>query len=228
MREDFATSFPWTLISGPSKFREGDFLKLVPRGVRDLQSGFDVVMNRYDRRAQTVSISSRQGPLALNRRLAYSLEEDAADWNTPKLLQALKTAMGKDGHPLLQGLTGEFYCTREESASVWIRQWLAQNGPATGLNKRQRQAMELPFRFTTALIDGPPGTGKTHLLGWILIALVLHARATGKPVRIAVSALTHQAIDNALAKTTQLLNRFPIKEFPARIIKWGSPEEPSR
>ncbi len=213
--------------SGPSKFREGDFLKLVPRGVQDLQSGFDVVMNRYDQRAQTVSISSRQGSLALNRRFAYSLEEDAADWNTPKLLQALKTAMGKDGHPLLQGLTGDFYRTREESASVWIRQWLAQNGPATGLNKQQRQALELPFRFTTALIDGPPGTGKTHLLGWILIALVLHARASGKPVRIAVSALTHQAIDNALAKTVQLLNRFPIRGFPARIIKWGSPEEPS-
>ena len=211
---------------GPSKFREGDFLKLVPRGVRDLQSGFDVILNRYDRRAQTVFVSSRQGSLALNRRFGYSLEEDAADWNTPKLLHTLKTAMGKGGHPLLQALRGRHCFTRDESALSWIRQWLAEYGAATGLNKRQRQAMELPFTFSTGLIDGPPGTGKTHLLGWMLIALVLHARASGKPISIAVSALTHQAIDNALVKTAQLLNRFPIKGFPARLIKWGAPEEP--
>jgi DNA replication protein DnaC len=54
----------------------------------------------------------------------------------------------------------------------------------------------LPFQRRLVLIEGPPGTGKTHLLACILIALMRQAEQAVRPLRIAVSALTHQAIDN--------------------------------
>src|SRR5439155_7796117 len=57
----------------------------------------------------------------------------------------------------------------------------------------------------SGLIEGPPGTGKTHVLACMLIALMLEAWHRGSPLRLAVSALTHQAIDNLLAKIHELL-----------------------
>ena len=89
------------------------------------------------------------------------------------------------------------------------------------LNTRQRQALLLPFQQRLGLIEGPPGTGKTHLLAWMLIALLLEAAEAGRPLRLAVSALTHQAIDNVLLKVQQLLHEPVVQRFPGRCLKWG-------
>jgi hypothetical protein len=90
-----------------------------------------------------------------------------------------------------------------------------------GLNARQQEALLLPFRQRLGLIEGPPGTGKTYLLAWMLIALWLEAADAGRPLRLAVSALTHQAIDNVLRKVQQLLQEPLVKTFPGRCLKWG-------
>ena len=224
----FRYNFSVTHNHGTSKFREGDFLKLVLQGTCDLQSGFSVILNHYAPTGKTLSIGSRQGHLALNRRIYYSLEEDAEDWTTPKLIHAVKTVLSRNEHPFSRILRDDLPCTQHQNSSSWIGRWLAQNSPMVGLNAAQRQAMELPFTYQLSLIDGPPGTGKTHLLGWMLIALVLHAHESGKPLRIALSALTHQAIDNALEKISRLLKQFNLKGFPARLIKWGRPNEPTK
>ena len=213
---------------GTSKFREGDFLKLAPQGMQDLQNGFSVILNRYTSTGKTLSIGSRQGHLALNRLIYYSLEEDAEDWTTPKLLHAVKTVLSRDEHPFSRILRDNRPCTQHQDSSTWMREWLAQNRSMIGLNAAQNRAMELPFSYQLSLIDGPPGTGKTHLLGWMLIALVLHAHESGKPLRIALSALTHQAIDNVLEKVAGLLKQFNFKGFPARLIKWGNPVETTK
>ena len=224
----FRYNFSVTPDHGGSKFREGDFLKLASQGTHDLQSGLSVILNRYAPMDQTLSIASRQGHLALNRRIEYSLEEDAEDWNTPKLLHALQAVLGRNAHPFSRMLRSDSAGTRHQSSSSWIRAWLAQNRTIIGLNTAQRQAMELPFSKDLGLIDGPPGTGKTHLLGWMLIALILCAHELGKPLRIAISALTHQAIDNALMKVSRLLKQFNLHNFPAQLIKWGAPREPGK
>ncbi len=44
---------------GPSKFREGDFLKLAPAGLTDLQSGFSVILARYDHTEGYPAVRSR-------------------------------------------------------------------------------------------------------------------------------------------------------------------------
>ena len=142
----FRYNFSVTADHGRSKFREGDFLKLASQGMRDLQSGFSVILTRYAPMDQTLSIASRQGHLALNRRIEYSLEEDAEDWNTPKLLHAVKAVLGRNEHPFSRMLRRESTGTQHQSSSSWIRAWLAQNSAIIGLNTAQKQAIELPFR----------------------------------------------------------------------------------
>jgi len=96
------------------------------------------------------------------------------------------------------------------------------------LRRRLKSAQAEWARIDTAvrcgqrtLLWGPPGTGKTHLLAWIIIALVLHAQHRERPLRLAVSALTHQAIDGVLFKVAELVNLHRIKDFSARLSKWG-------
>jgi superfamily I DNA and/or RNA helicase len=55
----------------------------------------------------------------------------------------------------------------------------------------------------------------------MLIALMLEAWHRGSPLRLAVSALTHQAIDNLLAKVHELLRSPLLTDFPGRCLKWG-------
>jgi hypothetical protein len=207
---------------GLSKFREGDFLKLTPVGMTDLQSGFPVLLTDYDRNAGRLWVRSRRGRLLLNSRLVYSLEEDITDWNGPKLIHAVRTVFSEDHpHPLSKLLAGGWSSERDPEDLRWVKGWLMKLGPISGLNPMQQRALELPFRHRLSLIEGPPGTGKTHLLGWTLIALIQQAQELGMPLRIVVSALTHQAIDHVLKKVVELVNRHGLHDFPGRCLKWG-------
>ena len=48
------------------------------------------------------------------------------------------------------------------------------------------------------LVLGPPGTGKTHLLAWLIVGY-MHARVSaGLPCRVFVTAFTRNAIGNLL------------------------------
>ena len=211
---------------GLSKFREGDFLKLAPVGTPDLQSGFPVILADYHRHAGRLWARSRRGRLPLNRRLSYSLEEDLTDWNAPKLIHAARTVFSADHpHPLARLFSGNWSLDCDLEERRWMREWLREFGPVSGLNPTQRQALGLPFRHRLSLIEGPPGTGKTHLLGWILIALVYRAREAGRGLRIVVSALTHQAIDQVLKKVVDLVERHELRDFPGQCLKWGRWEE---
>ena len=204
----------------PAKFRQGDFLKLVPHGMTDLQAGFPVIMAEYDTTTREIGLLSRSGKLKIHKDLFYSLEEDMADWNREKLLHAANTLFSSNKYfHVQQVLTGNGLERRSRISLDWVKTWLARDD--RGLNPSQQQAMMLPFQYRSSMIQGPPGTGKTHLLGWIIIALMLEAHDAGKPLRIGVSALTHQAIDTVLAKVVQLVNRYLPGLFPGQCVKWG-------
>ena len=206
--------------TGLSKFRAGDFLKLAPVGLSDVQNGLSVILTDY--RQDRLWVQSRQRRLALNPRLLYSLEEDLTDWNGPRLIHAVQTVFPEDRvHPLSQLLSGNWHAAQESDALRWVQNWMREFGAIAGLNERQQQVMSLPFTHRLSLIEGPPGTGKTHLLGWILIALILQAQEEGRPLRIAVSALTHQAIDQVLNKVVALVEQHGFQNFPARCFKLG-------
>ena len=51
--------------------------------------------------------------------------------------------------------------------------------------------------------------------------MILHAQEQGRPLRIAVSALTHQAIDQVLKKVVALIKQHGLQGFPARCFKLG-------
>ncbi|WLE97567.1 MAG: DEAD/DEAH box helicase [Candidatus Electrothrix communis] len=214
--------------SGVSKFRQGDFLKLVPLGVKDLQSGMPVIVDSYEPHQGSVALASRQrGTLQLQKNLPYSLEEDADDWTTPKLIKVVQTVYSdKVHHPLVDLFAGAWDFTQPLQWQEWISGWLRTEGKVAGLNAAQQKGLQMPFRHALSLIQGPPGTGKTNLLGWILIALIRHAQARDEPLRIAVSALTHQAIDQVLSKVVKLVNQYALPDFPGRCCKWGRRDGP--
>ncbi|WP_342675872.1 bifunctional RecB family nuclease/DEAD/DEAH box helicase [Methanofollis sp. UBA420] len=64
-----------------------------------------------------------------------------------------------------------------------------------GLTPSQRAAFAHIMENRLTLVWGPPGTGKTHFLAETIVTA---ARARTRPLRIAVSALTHAAIENLL------------------------------
>ena len=233
--------FSTTPKTRPGKFRKGDFLKLVPHGMVEIQSGDSVIIDAYDMERGELALISRSGRLQLNGDLLFSLEEDADDFTEAKLTHVSEYLFSESlFHPVHPLLSGKLTLSRNLNADhdnlteclnpkvdQWLRRWLQLADP--GLNAAQEAALKLPFQHRIFLIQGPPGTGKTHLLGWILVALVMQAFERGVPLRIGVSALTHQAIDNVLAKVVTLINgalpqcfpRLAGQNFPATCIKWG-------
>jgi hypothetical protein len=134
------------------------------------------------------------------------------------MLHAVREAFTPGKHPWLTALlSGALPLVSPMPGLPWAQRWLAQ----LDLNARQRQALLLPFRSRLGLIEGPPGTGKTHVLACMAIALILEAWQAGRPLRLAISALTHQAIDNVLRKVQQVLQGSAMENFPGRCLKWG-------
>jgi AAA domain-containing protein len=202
----------------PGRFRQGDFLRLNAVGSSDLQHGVPALLAQYEPHHQRLAVSAREGRPALSKQLHYMLDEDLEDWTTPRTLQAVRESLTPGKHPHLTGLlTGALPLVQAMPGLAWAQRWMA----SLDLNARQREALLLPFRSHLGLIEGPPGTGKTHVLAWMLIALILEAYQAGRPLRLAVSALTHRAIDNVLLKVEQLLQGSAVKKFPGRCLKWG-------
>jgi replicative superfamily II helicase len=201
----------------PARFRAGDFLRLNVLGSPDLQEGIPILLAHYEPHAHRLAVIARQGRPALSKQLRYTLDEDLEDWTTPRLLHAVREALTPGKHGSLSALlTGTLPLVRPMPGLTWAQGWLAQ----IDLNARQRQALLLPFQSRLGLIEGPPGTGKTHVLACMLIALILEAAQRGRPLRLVVSALTHQAIDNVLYKVQQLLQESVLEKFPGRCLKW--------
>ncbi|MBT7410356.1 MAG: DEAD/DEAH box helicase [Methylococcales bacterium] len=211
--------YQFEIINPPciSKFRPGDFLKLAPLRTPDIQSGFSIIL--MNQTTDQVIVRSRGQRIQCKTGQQFSLEEDLTDWNTSKLIHAVKTLENKPQHPLNDLLNGSSQ-TQMLDDSLWINQWLQQN-TIHGLNPMQQQALKLPFQHNLGLIEGPPGTGKTHLLAWTIIALVYRAQSLQQPIRILVSALTHHAIDQILSKVVQIIEQHCLTDFAGNCYKWG-------
>jgi hypothetical protein len=66
------------------------------------------------------------------------------------------------------------------------------------LRPAQRAAWAGMAEARAGLVLGPPGTGKTHLLSWLILGYVHARRAAGMPARVHVTAFTRNAIGNLL------------------------------
>lgn len=213
---------------GATRLREGDFLRLAPLGLVELQAGLPVILDAIDPLTGRMHLRLRGAARSPPPGQRYSLEEELTDWSHPVLVEVVHEVLGEPFHPVAQML-GQPSARRPPEEQLWAERWLS--GPGAMLEPRQAEALLLAFQRDVALIEGPPGTGKTWLLARILLALLQWAREAGRPLRIAVTALTHQAIDQVLARMAVLLPDLPGP--PVRIAKLGrqagdSPIEPLR
>lgn len=69
---------------------------------------------------------------------------------------------------------------------------------ASGMTPSQQGAFDQVLSSRLTLVWGPPGTGKTAFVAKALLALGRARAASGRPTRVAVSALTNAAIENVL------------------------------
>lgn len=188
-----------------SKFRVGDFLKLSPVGSDQIQDGFSVVLDTYLPEQGLLSVRPLSQKVHFSRNQLYALDEDATDWNAPKITRVLNLLKDPKFRPeVMQMLLGHTKSFASDT-SHWIEQWYQARALVAGLNHLQKQALMLPFREKIGFIEGPPGTGKTHLLVWTLLALVAHAKFLNRPTKILVTAQTHHAIDQILRKVAKIL-----------------------
>jgi Lhr-like helicase len=191
--------------SAVSKFRVGDFLKLSPVETGQIQEGFSVLLDTYSPEQGILSVRPLSQKVSFSRNQLYALDEDGTDWNAPKISKVLHLLRDPNFKPeLIQILLGHVKSVVSGSID-WIEHWYQSKAVAAGLNPLQKQALLLPFREKVGLIEGPPGTGKTHLLVWTLIALVAHAKFFNRSIKILVTAQTHHAIDQILKKVAKTL-----------------------
>lgn len=191
--------------STTSKFRVGDFLKLSPIGNNRVQDGMSVVLDTYQPELRILSVRLLSPKASLSRNQLYALDEDATDWNAPKIARVLNLLKDPAFKPeVMQMLLGHAKKVTPGTTD-WIEQWYPSRAQAAGLNDLQKKALLLPFKENIGFIEGPPGTGKTHLLVWTLIALAAQAKCFNRSIKILVTAQTHQAIDQILTKLANTL-----------------------
>ncbi|MCB1181287.1 MAG: DEAD/DEAH box helicase [Chlamydiia bacterium] len=194
-----------------AKFRIGDFLKLSPINSTQIQEGFSVVLTSYVPEKGTLSVQSLSNKMPISKNQLYALDECATDWNASKIETVLHRLKDPKFRPeLIQMLSG-YGKNSSTIAAKWVEQWCSLHANKASLNSMQQRALLLPFLKNIGLIEGPPGTGKTHLLIWTLMALIAHAKSIRRPIKILVTALTHQAIDQILLKVAHSLD--PIEKI---------------
>lgn len=221
--EDRAEDGTLTLSFDPecrdAKFRESDFnLVLTPDDGATLQQTDRELWTRMKLGVELVRYETVLDPprvvLAPTDRFAKAEEEGLidfqrelvldralSDFNTPKVLETLRH-LGDGSGPaallldLLDGRVPANWPLPADEADAVARQALAR---AT-LNPEQRRAWNGVFERCLTTIWGPPGTGKTYLLAWVLIGHAVAARLAGRPCRILVTAATHRAVVNVLLR----------------------------
>ncbi len=93
--------------------------------------------------------------------------------------------------------------------------------PDTVLNGPQWAAIRGATQAPLSLVWGPPGTGKTHVVGHLLALYALAAAREGRPLRVFVTASTHHAAVNALKALSKQAARYGIPDV--ELLKLGDP-----
>ncbi|HEX2218272.1 MAG TPA: AAA domain-containing protein, partial [Gemmatimonadales bacterium] len=164
------------------------------------------------------------GAIHLDRRCV--LDRAPGDFGTRRILATLRALAAGEGEAaavleLLEGRAPAGWAPPPADVEAVRRSVLDPAAVAYGrpvLNPDQDLAWEAAFGRPLTLVWGPPGTGKTYLLAWMLVGLAAAARRAGRPCRILVSAATHRAITNVLVRVARELAAAGIAS-PLRAVK---------
>lgn len=131
------------------------------------------------------------------------LEERFTDWLSDYLVGELK-ALDRQDDPWFVGLVTDPAGHRRDLTIGAAGRTAAALADEAGMTPSQREAFAGVLGHDVQLVWGPPGTGKTHFLAVSILCMVEAARRAGRPLRILLTAFTNAAIDNLLAKVTEL------------------------
>ncbi|MBW3627886.1 MAG: AAA family ATPase [Gemmatimonadetes bacterium] len=154
------------------------------------------------------------------------LDRAPGDFSTPRILATLG-ALDRGGSEaaavlkLLRGETPAGWPASSGEASDTFAAVLEPAGRAYGrpvLNRDQERAWRQVFDESLSVVWGPPGTGKTYLLAWALVGLAAAAHRAGRPCRILVTAATHRAVVNVLARLDKEIDAAGVS-LPLRLVK---------
>ena len=106
-----------------------------------------------------------------------------------------------------------------------LRERMAAANQAAGetrhrLNDEQWDVLRGVPQDPLTMVWGPPGTGKTHLSGHLL-ALYALAASADRPLRVFVTASTHHATVNVLAKLAELADAYGLGSDALTVAKLG-------
>ena len=181
-------TFTFHAPENTSKFRAGDAVA-VGDG-RDLEAAVPLVYAGYDGPRGELRLErdpyQKDGGELLQPGREYVLDRRSLGL-TGRLRDVVRAAFAEPR--LAAVLTGAHKVARDDGRHARALQRLA----AAGLNPAQIEAGARAIATESlALVQGPPGTGKTRLLAEVIAVLC----AAG--CRIALTAFTHRAVDNAL------------------------------
>lgn len=155
----------------------------------------------------------------------YALDPMYVDYNSKRVLrtiQQLKTEPGADHVRQLVAKGRIENWNPFVTDPVTVESELIQRAGTTRselLNEAQWRSVFGVFTEPISLIWGPPGTGKTHTVAHMLLGYALAAKLQNTTIRILVTAFTHHAIVNVLAKTIELAERYGIGPDMLGLIK---------
>ena len=131
------------------------------------------------------------------------LEPRFTDWTTERLLDEL-AALDADDDPWFVELLADPVRARHDLTDRTLRSQALELASRHGMTASQQEAFAAALDHDLQLVWGPPGTGKTHFLALAVLCLAETHLREGRPFRVLVTAMTNTAIDNLLAKLTEL------------------------
>jgi len=153
----------------------------------------------------------------------FVIDPIADQWNQEKAAYALRAA--ETNNPIYQKLQRIY-----ENEFKDIKEWMfIEKWKETHVNEFLKkiecyedfetpniEQIDLIKDINTSIVtlQGPPGTGKTsHTVAPAILSRVYSSKKDNKKLIVAVSALSHKAVDEALDKTIELLNTCDIKNL---------------
>ncbi len=89
------------------------------------------------------------------------------------------------------------------------------------LRPAQEAAWEGMANERVGLVLGPPGTGKTHLLAWLIAGYVQACAANNIACRVLITAFTRNAVENLLAAVDERIQRYVLPDITTLYL--GNP-----
>lgn len=127
------------------------------------------------------------------------------DWTSGKVLRQLKALdAGEAGRDLVSLIRAPALFAAAAAQEGGFAAEASTLADGAGFTPSQRGAFRRILENRLTLVWGPPGTGKTYFLARAILCLAAASRGRGRPLRVAVAAFTHAAVENLLAEVRTL------------------------